>query len=408
MQPSQLKAADFNSFRPIARKIAVQYLPTLQQLPLAFLPFLIKEMNSLDWQFPAEREDLVQQLSYLAALPASDRAREMGPFSQLRLAPEMQAFDWVNLPGQFLEKLSAYLWASAQMDTFRQASEAYMRNFRGLHPDQPPPVPRVAVVLIGNGVGTAQSPLFKKLRRQGTYFGNVDADRGTEQVMQLLESRASKHAMPYGHWLIDGGAASVSDAAVVSISYQQLSAVRTALTARIRRAFEARTSPEALRTTLAKTTPAELGMSTGQQDDILDRFKVALFTEGSGTQIYSTTFVQWTAREALRRAKPVTVVARFTPRQREAPMNELLNGNFKNTSDPAGSLVDADMGAWYTWISLQRLPGAAQSSFLAWFEGHNQAVAVGPGFAKAAEDNAPIRMADLLDRLSGAPVTARV
>ena len=57
---------------------------------------------------------------------------------------------------------------------------------------------------------------------------------------------------------------------------------------------------------------------------LLNRFGVSLLTEGSGTQIFSTTFVQWAAREVLRRAQPVTLLARFAPRQRERAMNELL------------------------------------------------------------------------------------
>jgi len=81
-------------------------------------------------------------------------------------------------------------------------------------------------------------------------------------------------------------------------------------------------------------------------------------------------------------------------------MNELLNGGSEHAIDPAGSLVDADMGAWYTWISLQRLTGADQSSFVAWFENHNQAVAVGPSFPKGKEDNSPLSLAALLKRAS--------
>ena len=81
--------------------------------------------------------------------------------------------------------------------------------------------------------------------------------------------------------------------------------------------------PEALRTTLAQLRPADLGMSEAG-DAVLDRFRVKFLTEGSGTQIYSTTFAQWAAREALRRAQPLTLLVRFAPRQRQKTMNELL------------------------------------------------------------------------------------
>jgi hypothetical protein len=77
-------------------------------------------------------------------------------------------------------------------------------------------------------------------------------------------------------------------------------------------------------------------------------------------------------------------------------MNELLaEAQKKSEFDPEGSLVDADMGAWYTWLNQQRLHGAEQSNFLAWFEGHSEAVAVGPAFAKGKVSEEPVNLADL-------------
>ena len=53
--------------------------------------------------------------------------------------------------------------------------------------------------------------------------------------------------------------------------------------------------------------------------------------------------------------------------------------------DPVGSLVDADMGAYFNWLNQQRLPGAEQSSFLVWFEGHNRALVIGPAMPRGTE-----------------------
>jgi hypothetical protein len=156
--------------------------------------------------------------------------------------------------------------------------------------------------------------------------------------------------------------------------------------------------PEMLRTHLAQLRPSDLNFNNG--DEILDRFRIKMLTEGSGTQIFSTTFAQWTAREALRRAQPLTLLVRFAPRQRQRPMNELLAAITETAElDPAGSLVDADMGAYYNYLNQQRLPGANQSSFLVWFEGHNQAVAIGPATPRGTTSNSAIEMAALLATL---------
>jgi hypothetical protein len=156
--------------------------------------------------------------------------------------------------------------------------------------------------------------------------------------------------------------------------------------------------PEKLRTNLAQTTFQSLGI-TPSGDAPLDHFALTLLTEGSGTQIYSTTFVQWAAREALRRAQPLTIYARFAPRQREKSMDELLGGARSSSlqeTDPNGSLIDADMGAYYTWLNQQRLIGADQSRFLVWFENQPQAVVISPAHKRDSIDNSPIELAALV------------
>jgi len=155
--------------------------------------------------------------------------------------------------------------------------------------------------------------------------------------------------------------------------------------------------PEGLRVMLIGTEPGELGAS--EQNPILARFQVSMLTEGSGTQIFSTSFAQWTAREALRRAQPVTLLVRFAPRQRQRSMDDLLsatNSGAEADVDPVGSLIDADMGGYYTWINQQRLSGASESSFLIWFEGHNEALAIGPSMPRGTSSTKPIDLSRIL------------
>ena len=134
----------------------------------------------------------------------------------------------------------------------------------------------------------------------------------------------------------------------------------------------------------------------------LDRFQVRLLTEGSGTQIFSTTFAQWAARESLRRAEALTLLVRFAPRQRQRPMNVLLSvSKAGGELDPQGSLVDADMAAYYHWINQQRLPGVERAAFVVWFEGRNEAVAIGPTLPRGAESKSPVDLRALLALATG-------
>ncbi len=218
-------------------------------------------------------------------------------------------------------------------------------------------------------------------------------------LLDAVAARSKAHPVPYGHWYIDGGASLPAPADVTQISYHALSGPRAALQNRMQKTYEAAVfDPEAFRTMLAQIKPEEAGLAGG--DAVLNRFALSLLTEGSGTQVFSTTFVQWAAREALRRAQPLTIFTRFAPRQRENQMNELLAEHQRKPElDPQGSLIDADMGAYYTWLNQQRLAGEEKSAFLAWFEDHPEAVAIAPGMERGKRSDAPVELAELIARI---------
>jgi hypothetical protein len=403
MVPNQLSATQFTAYPPQAGTVAITHLTVLQQLPLAFLPLLLRETIAYDWKFPAERRELDHQFDYLAAMSPEQLRKTMAGFAQLRLTPELEAVDWVNKPADFSEKLTAHLWATHQIDSFRAASIEYVRKLNEAKPSQALPGHRLAIVVIGQGVAEAKMPLFRKLRPYGVHFKNVDPKDGCSILGQEIASRASKFAEPFAHWYIDGADGSAtSDKAVALVSYSSLDAVRRALITEMTRTMQpGGGGPEMLRTLLARTSPEDLGLTGSGHSAVLNKFKISVLTEGSGTQLFSTTFVQWSAREALRRAQPLTLLARFTPRQREDSMKQLLAGTqHQPVPDPEGSLVDADMGAYYTWINLQRLSGAENSRFLVWFEDHNEALAIGPSLPRATESGEPVDLRQILQRLS--------
>jgi hypothetical protein len=401
MLPAQLKAEQFRSYPPLAQSLAVDNIGLFKRLPPSFVPFLLKEVISYDWKFPAERLELTQQLAYLKDLPAAQLDQEMAPFAGLRLSQKLENFDWVNAPAQYLEQLSAHLWATHQMDSFRTASEDYVHKFNASLPPEKLTLRRLGIVVVGEGVTETKYRLFRKVRRQGVYFSQVNPENGLQTLLEAVQARATSHAVPFAHWYIDGGTPALVSAALTCVSYTGLAAARRAINAKMKKAYESAMPVEAFRTMLAEMGPDDLGMHATGDAAVLDHFEVTLLTEGSGTQVFSTTFVQWAAREALRRAKPMTLLARFAPRERERPMNELLVASSQKPSpDPEGALIDADMGAWYTWLNLQRLPGADQSSFLVWFEGHSQAVITGPSLPHGTVDATPIELQGLLRKIS--------
>lgn len=402
MLPRDLKPEQFAGYPPEARKFVTNYLGTLQKLPLSFLPGLLRELIEYDYKFPAERSAHEKELAKVSSLSEEQLREWFQEFAAIRLSRQLEEFDWVRAPAQFTERLSAHLWSTHQLDAFRKASNDYGERLRAAIPPERPVIPRLGIAVIGQGVTTYNEPLFRKLRAHGAYYSRVRPDNGLRLLLDAVAVRAKEHPVPYGHWYLDGGGTEDHFPDLTCISYKDLEPARSALLRKIQNETERPgMGPEALRTYLAQLQPEDLGVTrsrNGQsKDEVLERFEVKLLTEGSGTQIFSTVFVQWAARETLRRAQPLTLLARFAPRQRQKPMNELLSANSGTPElDFFGSLVDADMGAYYNWINQQRLPGAEQSSFLVWFEAHSQAVIIGPAMPRGTESASPANLSQLL------------
>ena len=268
----------------------------------------------------------------------------------------------------------------------------------------PPPVPRLGISVIGQGVtDTQRSPLFANCAPHGAHFAPVKPEDGMEADARRWSPRRAKQIpIPYGHWYVDGGEEIEHDPAITCVSYARIgpharrSAAQDAPGSR-----KARHGTEALRTLLARLRPADIGLTEGTKDPVLDRFQVKLLTEGSGTQIFSTTFTQWAARETLAASPAVTLLVRFAPRQRQKPMNELITESSERPElDPMGSLIDADMGAYYNWLNSNACPELNSPRSWSGSKNHGEAVAIGPSMPRGTESTSAADLREVLSWMS--------
>jgi hypothetical protein len=404
MIPRQLDGKQFLGYPPEARQIAIKNIALLQQLPLAFLPLLLREVIAYDWKFPAERDEIDRQLRYLGGLSPDQLSRVMASFANLKMSSELEAMDWAGAPGAFSERLSAYLWSTHQIDKFSSAAEAYIKTFSTASPEADPPTTRFGIAVIGHEISQTDYPLFRKLRPHGVYFTRIDPKSSYKILLDAVAERSREYPSPFAHWCIDGAGQTTSQRnGITNLAYDSLAPLRGALIRKMQKLSESQAGPEALRTHLVETLPSEVGLNGRGDDPVLSRFAISVLADGAGTQIYSTTFVQLAAKEVLRRARPVTLLTRFASRQTEESADEELSGAQKSpVLDAKGSLVDADMGAYYTWLNLQRLSEANQSAFLAWFEGQREAVAIAPSLVPGSECHDALDLEALLARIRGA------
>lgn len=268
---------------------------------------------------------------------------------------------------------------------------------------------RWTIVAIGRGTELNDYPLFRKLLPRGTLFTQLDPSGGLDILLSEVRSRSEKYPMEYGHWYIDGGEpqeASADVQGLTIVSYDKLVPVARRELALLnqftnRSGSGSTIAVEAVSSYVAGLSPDDLGLRGTAKDAALRHFEVNILTQGAGCQIYSTTFVQWASRECLHRAQPLTLFARFASRQTSAPMEQLLTSDpLQQPQDKQGSLIDADMGAYYTWINQSRLAGANQSRFLVWLEGQRLACAISPTLAAGTTATASANLRQVLEWMS--------
>lgn len=396
MTPDQLTAATFTSYPPQAREFAVAHLALLRQLPIAVAPAFLREIIVFDWRFPAERYTFERQCVWLESLTAEQRSRLLAPFRQISMPASLAARDWVGAPQPFLEALTAYLWSSSQIDTYRRAAQ----DLLAVPLDTTPQRDRFVIVVVGKDASSASPQLFRKLAPHGITLSNLQWTAETpRQLHATLRQHGGSQAVPYTRWYIDGGEPWPHDAGAVDLlSYAQLRPVRENVLGRMNHFTQSGPGgAEGMRSMLEGLHPGDSGADAVTRDPLMQHFITMLFVEGSGTQIYSTSFVQWAARETLRRAQPEQLLVRFAPRQRQRTLNQLFDAATNvEVPDPEGSLRDADIAAYYILLDLLRIADPAHITFLAWRENQGHAVLISPRAPAGKSDAAPLDLTSAL------------
>lgn len=391
---SWLSRDSFSSYPAQGRELALSHLSALREIPVSLLPVFLVDLKDYDWKFPVEQREVERRIEFIQADPSSVAA-----FRTINVGPSLDNPDKATNPQRFLAEMTAYLWSSLQMDAYRRAADSFVSHLDASAKPASPALPRLVMISIGRDAQAPAFPLFAKLRPYGQMHTNVRAEGSAQALLDTLHRRSAHHPQPYAHWYVDGGNP-LSDSlgeGITPLFYPSLSAVNNQILARMMSCIKAGSGPEVLQTKLAELGQEAPSAGAFTSDPRLHHFAVSLLTEGSGTQIFSTSFVQWAMREILRRAQPATMLARFAPRQRQKPFNAMVAAAARATdSDPEGSLIDADMSAYYAYLEMKRLPNADQGRIVIWFEAHSQAFVAGFGAAKGTTSDAPTNMSDLL------------
>ncbi len=391
MTPRELSTGSFASYPREAQALAAAHLPLLRAMPLALLPGYLAQIQSFDTLFPIEQERLRLQLDALGAKP-----EWMDAFRAVTLPPALERMDWARRPGEFEGALAGALWQAGEIDAYHRAAEALFAALPQPSRAQSSAAP-LLIAVFGRGARPAAYPLFMRLRASGLYARRVDEADLEAIVMRLLTARA-KGSDRYRHWYVDGGepwaAPELAQSTVEQFSFPRLAPVTGNVLREMDAAVREGTGPETLANRLRALPPAALGIGAVTSDPRMAHFFISLLTQGSGTQLYSTSFVQAAAVELVRRAQPETLLLRFAPRRKPASMNDMLEQRGQSVEfDAQGALIDADMALYYAFLAMQRQPGGEQAQLLALAEGHGEAFLAGPAVTRGVESETPLSVA---------------
>lgn len=393
--PAQLQPAAFAAYPPLAREFATRHLDLLRRLPLSICPSFLKQIQDLDTSFPAERSSLLWQCRALEALPAAQLDQLLAPLAAITLSPALQSSDWAHAPAPFISQLTAHLWSTGQLDAFRSATRALFAAI----PPQQNTANRLVFVVLARDLQPAPGRVLRKLAKHGTLLTALHLETTREDLWQLATEHASTSTNPYAHWYIDGGQPwSVSlPANFNSVFYSTLDPLRKRVLERMESTLVTPGGgPEQMRDRLAAVSPAELSAALTTTDPVLARFYTELFTQSSGPQVFSTSFVQWAGRELARRAQPETVILRYAVRQMHRDLNQMFAADTPPGLDPVGSFRDAEMGAYYNWLEMRRIAATGRLTFLAWIEAQPTAVILSPNAPAGSTCTTPLSLRQAL------------
>jgi hypothetical protein len=393
-----LSSASFANYPPQGKELAVSRLEALRQIPAALLPVFLVDLGAFDWKFPVEQQEIIKRIEFAEANPST-----LAGFRTIAVPADLDNSEKAADPQRYLAEMTAHLWSSLQMDAYRAAANQFVAMFAKAVEPVHPVLPRLVMICVGKDAQAPAYPLFSKLRKFGQMRTNVQAEGAAEALVERLHQRSASHPAPYSHWYVDGGDPLPGSSAkgVTQVSYPAVMPLNEQVLATMQSCIDAGTGPEVMHKELAKLIEHAPSGKLALADPRLQHFALSVLTEGSGTQIFGTSFVQWTTREVLRRAQPATLLVRFAPRQRQKSFNAMVAAAASATDlDPEGSLIDADMSAFYAFLELKRLPDEVGAAFLVWFEGHSQAFVAGRNIPAGTVDNYPVTMSNLLSQLT--------
>jgi len=337
------------------------------RLPRTFAPALNDQLNQWTLLFPAEQRRLKAQLDWLSRLSPDECKRLFAPVVEIESRMELPR--WTSSTAGLTVEDTGILARSPYYPQWRtEVEKVFSRIDDGVEGAEAlPGPPRLLLCVLPSGVPLATQPLWPELAKQGTW---VSLEKPFGSMLGQFASSLARRELRAGLEAIESTWVFECDSRLSPLAESTRATVLcwTALAA-IRREFLNRLNTIQRSLRAVDQAHAELkrmeisrllGRPIGAQPQLRE-FVRSLLLSGNGSLVFSNSFIEWGASEALRRVQPQALLACFGIRPKLKPFSSMVLFEDQSRSnpvpeedDPAGSLVDALLLSQYVCLAAQR------------------------------------------------------
>ena len=361
----------------------------LRRLPATVHAFLLVDLQKWSALFPAEQRYQRALLEHLSQTPADGLSRLAGGIARVETDAALTRISERD-PVRFQDQAQAALRKQNLVTAWRREVDLF---FQQIDPAldarlYPPDAPRrVVLQLYGDGIAVQPDKLWSRFRASGTRIPlRLDGVKNSGHYLRALLGgganagetggslfgalRNDTGFAPTDAWIIESHAAlhdllqkeTAAARPPTGLSYERLLPYRDslmrALFSKIQSGVDGPQAFAAYARSLNLTPePGVLLNPT----EVVQTFVRDVLLTGNGTLFVNNTFVEWAAAQALRRAQPRVLVARYGVRDKLKPFSSLLLFSQPRTSDvipliedPVGSFIDVEQLAYYVWVHAEK------------------------------------------------------
>jgi hypothetical protein len=360
----------------------------LKRLPITFLPFTRQQLRDWDFLFPYERQSILRLLLYLASLRQEQFAELFREVRQLEEKMgvrgwELSTNEQTILNASLLARSPYYQdWRRAVQKVFdaadQQPGKEKIGGARGnqlilLVMPQRLPLERSKAWQRWQGIGRPvrlDLPLSGETRSPVEVLLSAGSAGGGGRLLEVVSRRPN--ASPADTWILDAGTSLVDCAlkqgtsgtgapSATLLSYERLATFREKFSHEMNTMRKDLTDADAVYDRLRQADVIPWCPPEVAPVPVIREFLRSLYLSGNGALIFGNSFVEWSASEAFRRARPAFLMAQFGVRSKPKPFTSVAvfeNPDRVNllpaVDDLPGSALDAQVLALYVWLAASR------------------------------------------------------